>query len=178
MSRRTALWTLGIVMVVLLGVLGVIDGRLHDTGGPGIVTFEVAGSEERANEIKDDWGTSGRDDARLSLWLDYPYLLAYGAFWALAVAATRDFARRRGWSRFAAPGAVIVGFPIGAALLDALENANLLLVLDGHGGDTTPLLAAVFASGKFVLTGVTILYVLAGLVLRVARRGEAGARAP
>lgn len=51
-------------------------------------------------------------------------------------------------------------------------------MLDGHGGDTTPLLAAVFASGKFVLTGVTILYVLAGLVLRVARRGEAGARAP
>lgn len=37
----------------------------------------------------------------MSLWLDFPYLAAYGAFFSLAVMAMRDAARRRGWDGFA-----------------------------------------------------------------------------
>ena len=173
MNRRTALWLLGIATLILLVVLGVIDQRLQDTGGPGIVEFEFVGTEDRAEEIKEDWGADGRDRARLSLIVDYPYLVAYGAFLTLAVAATRDLGRRREWRRWAAFGAAIATFPILGALCDALENANLLLVLDDRGAGAAPLLATVFAGAKFLLVTVALVYVLAGLVARVVRRPPA-----
>src|SRR5215207_2692360 len=94
MTRRAWLWALGVASGVLGLVLLGIDQGIWDEGGPGIVGFELAGSEERAREIRAEWGPDGRDAARLSLWLDYLYLALYGAFWALAVTATRDYARR------------------------------------------------------------------------------------
>ena len=173
MKRRTALWILGLATLALFVVLAVVDQRLRDTGGPGIVPFEVAATEERADEIKGEWGADGRDRARLSLIVDYPYLVAYGAFLTLAVAATRDLFRRRGWQRWTAAGAVIGVFPIVAAIFDGLENANLLLVLDDRGAGATPLLAAIFAGAKFLVAIVALIYVLAGLVARVVRRAPA-----
>jgi hypothetical protein len=173
MKRRTALWLLGPATLVLLVVLAVIDQRLQDTGGPGIIDFELAATEDRADEIKGEWGPDGRDRARLSLIVDYPYLVAYGAFLTLAVAATRDLARGWEWRRWAAFGGAIATFPVLGALFDAVENANLLLVLDDRGAGAAPLLATVFAGGKFLLTGVALLYVLSGLVARVVRRTRA-----
>lgn len=167
MSRRRALWVIGAAMVALGIVLLVLDARMRRAGGPGIVGFELAGSEGRAREILAEWGSDGRAAARLSLWLDYAYLAAYGAFFALAVAAVRDMARRRGWRRLAAIGTPVVVFPIVAAALDAVENVGLLLALGGHGGAVAPLVATIFASGKFVLSGATLVYVVCGLGLRL-----------
>ena len=41
--------------------------RIQDSGGPGIVPFELAGGTERATEILGEWGEAGRDAAKLSL---------------------------------------------------------------------------------------------------------------
>ena len=41
------------------------------------------------------------------------YMAAYGAFWALAAAATRDLARERGWTRFAAAGGTACRYAVG-----------------------------------------------------------------
>lgn len=161
------MWLAGAVMVALGVVLLRLDARMREAGGPGIVGFEFAGSEDRAREILADWGTDGHDAARLSLWLDYAYLAAYGAFFALAVAAVRDMARRRGWSRLAAIGGPVIVLPIAAAVLDAIENVNLLLALGKHGGSVAPLLATILASGKFLLFAATVAYIICGLVLRM-----------
>jgi hypothetical protein len=134
--------------------------------GPGIITYEFAGSEQRVDEIKEDWGDEGRDAARISLWLDYTYMPAYGAFWALAVAAVAGSAHRRGWARLGGLGARLVPAAIGAALFDAGENIGLLLALGGHGGDAAPLAAAICAAVKFVLIGLVIAYVV-GVGIRV-----------
>lgn len=154
-------------MVAFGIVLLALDERMRDAGGPGIVGFELAGTGERAHEILADWGDSGRDAARLSLWLDFPYLLAYGAFWALAVTATRDAFRVRGSLRLARPGA-LVAFPLGAAAFDAVEDVALLLVLGERGGSALPALATACASAKFLLIAIAVLYVIAGLVARGA----------
>ena len=151
MSRRRGLLLAGIATLILFVILTALDLRMRDAGGPGIVGFEFAGSEERATEIRVDWGDQGTDAARLSLWLDYLYLLAYGALGTLAVGAVRELAERRGLRRIAAAGAAVIFFPAAAAAFDALEDVGLLLALDGHGGDTAPLLAAIFATFKFVL---------------------------
>ncbi len=68
--------------------------------------------------------------------------------------------------------------PVGAAALDALENIFLLMTVGAHGGTTEPRLADIFATGKFALLGVTVLYILAVLARAATstrrRAGPAG----
>jgi len=89
----------GIATVLLLLAMAPADSRMTDTGGPGIVPFELTGGQDRADEILAEWGEEGQDAARESLWIDFGFLLAYGTFLTLALRAVRDLAGGRGWSR-------------------------------------------------------------------------------
>jgi hypothetical protein len=153
----------------LLLAMSPSDQRMQDTGGPGIVPFELAGSQDRADEILAEWGEDGQDAARESLWIDFGFLLAYGAFLTLALLATRDVARKRGWRRLAALGAIVVSFGALGAGFDALENVCLLLTLEG-AGSAFPLLATIFAACKFILLAAAIAYLVAGLAMRLRDR--------
>jgi hypothetical protein len=157
------LWLLGLTAAALFLVLILIDRRIQESGGPGIVPFELAGSTDRATEILGEWGQDGRDAARLSLWLDFLYLIAYGAFFHLAVLSLRDAAGRRGWERYARAGAAIAVLPIVAAACDAFEDVGLLLVVGGHADSAAPAVATAFALAKFVALGITLVYLLGGL---------------
>jgi hypothetical protein len=170
LTRKVGLIASGAVALVIGGALVALDARMMDAGGPGIVGFELAGSEDRAVEILADWGEDGTDAAKASLWLDYAYIVAYGTFLILAAGATRDLARRRGWDRMASFGLVAAPLAAAAAVFDAIENVGLLLAVNEHGGALAPRLAQVCAIVKFALLAVTIAYLLAGLGLRFRRR--------
>lgn len=166
MTRRVALALLGLATLGIGLFLAGQEERMRDAGGAGIVPFELAFDRERAEEIKSDWGGEGQDAARVSLIADYAFLLAYGAFLALAAAATRDAARARGWQRMARVGAVAVPAAIAAAAFDAIENAWLLVTLETEAGGLAPLMGAVFACLKFASLALALAYLGAGLVLR------------
>lgn len=170
MTRGRALALLAVAMLALLAAMQPAEQRMTDNG-PGMVPFELAGSAERSQEIRAEWGEDGRDAARQQLWIDYGFMLAYGAFLVLAAAATRDLARSRGWRRLIALGALAV--PAGgiAAACDAVENACLLLTLGGAGG-WAPVTATVFAAVKFALLLIALAYILSGLAMRLRRRAE------
>jgi len=169
MTRKQWLILLGIAMVALTIVPFLIfEKRLEHTGGPGIVGFEFAATNARASQILAEWGPKGRHTARLSLIVDYAYMISYGGFFTLAGLATRDLARARDWRRLAAAGTIVPFFATAAALLDATENVFLLLVLGGHGGEHAPLIATICSSIKFTLITIAIGYVLCGLVWRAA----------
>ncbi len=170
MSRRHALIASAVVTLAIGAVLVVLEGRMMDAGGPGIVGFEVAGSQQRAAEILAEWGDEGVDAAKASLWIDYAYILAYGTFLVLAAAATRDLARRQGWSRMAALGAAAIAFAVGGAVFDAVEDVGLLLAVNGNGGAFAPRLGQLCASLKFALLALAIGYLLAGLAMRLRAR--------
>lgn len=172
MTRKRGLIVSAIASVALLAAMAPADQRMQDTGGPGIVPFELTGGEDRAQEILAEWGEEGRSAARQSLWIDFAYLLAYGTFLTLALAATRDLARERGWQRLAWFGQRIVLFGALSAGFDALENIFLLITLD-NPDSAFPLLATVFASCKFVLLAVAIVYLLVGLTMRFRHRQDA-----
>jgi hypothetical protein len=167
MTRRVALVVLGAVTIGLFVFLAGKDDEMRDTGGPGIVPFEVAFDRERAEEIKADWDSVGQDAARVSLIVDYLFLFAYGAFLVLAAAATRDGAARLGWDRMERAGALAVPAAVAAATFDAIENAWLLITLETRAGDLAPLAAGVFACLKFAASAFVVAYILAGLVLRL-----------
>jgi hypothetical protein len=166
-SRKRLLIAFGIATVAFDIALVVIDQRLEATGGPSILGLEFAGSERRAMEIAGEWGSHGLYLARLSLWIDFGFMLSYGTFFTLAALATRDFARERGLRALATAGIVTPFFAAAAALFDAAENIVWLLVLGGHGGSLGPPFATTCASLKFLLIGLAIVYVLWGLVSRV-----------
>ena len=166
--RRTAptrrnLWILGLVTLALFVVLGIIDEDIKESGGPGIVPFEVEFTSDNARETLAEWGEDGRDSAKLSLWIDYAFLVAYAAFFSLAVVAVCD---RLGWRRWE----VLATFPLIAAVCDAIENANLLLAIGQDGDQPFPLLAGVFALVKFATLTAAQLFVLVGLVAVISRR--------
>ena len=174
--RRQALWVLGAACVVLSAVLVALDRPLWDTGGPGGARFEFAAFEGRSDEILVEWGDRGRDAARMALWVDYLYLCAYGAFWALAAAAVRDRARERGWRRFERAGPVAIVAAVGGAACDAVENAALLVVLGGDGRGAAPVVAAIFATCKLILLGFAIGYVAVGVFRGLHARHPRGTR--
>ena len=168
-TRGRGLIASGIASLILLVAMAPAESRMKDSGGPGMVPFELTGGQERADEILAEWGEEGRDAARESLWIDFGFLLAYGAFLTLALLATRDLARARGWRRLAAVGAAVVWFGALGAAFDALENTSLLLTLDGAGA-AFPLLATIFAAGKFTLIAIAIAFLLTGLAMRLRDR--------
>jgi hypothetical protein len=168
--RRRGLIAAGLATLALLLAMSPAEERMQDTGGPGVVPFELAGGQDRADEILAEWGQDGQDAARESLWIDFGFLLAYGAFLTLALAAVRDLARKRDWGRLAAIGGVVVSFGVLGAAFDALENVCLLLTLD-DAGSALPVLATIFAACKFILLTAAVVYLLAGLGTAAFRRG-------
>lgn len=171
MTRRRGLIASGIASLLLLLAMAPAETRMTDTGGPGIVAFELTGGQDRADEILVEWGDAGQSAARESLWIDFGFLLAYGTFLTLALAAARDLARDRGWSRLSAIGGVVVAFGALAAACDVLENICLLLTL-ASAGAAWPLLATIFTACKSLFLTVAIAYLLAGLVMRLYCRGQ------
>jgi len=164
-SLRWGLIGSGIATILLLLAMSPADERMQDTGGPGIVPFELSGGQDRADEILAEWGEDGQDAARESLWIDFGFLLAYGTFLTLALAWSRDTIARRDFPRLSRAGPVAVWLGAGAAACDAVENTFLLLTLDGAGA-AAPVIATVFAAVKFALLAAAIVYIVAGLVTR------------
>jgi len=147
-------------MLLVLWAMSPMEDRMQ-AHGPGMVTFELTGGQERADEILSEWGDDGRDAARDQLWIDYAFMLAYGIFLGLAAAAVRDLCRDGGLRRLTAIGAVAIWLGPLAAGFDAIENACLLLTVGG-AGSAFPLLATIFATCKFILLAGAIGYLLAG----------------
>jgi hypothetical protein len=176
MTRKQWLVLLGIATVVLTVVpIFIFEKRLEHGGGPNILAFEFAATRTRASQILAEWGPEGRHNARLSLIVDYAYMISYGGFFTLAGLATRQLARARGWQTLAAAGRIIPFFAAVAAMFDAIENVFLLLVLGGHGGEHAPLIATICSSIKFTLITIAIGYVLLGLLRRAqGRRRDRG----
>lgn len=155
-------------MLLVLLAMSPMEDRMQ-AHGPGMVTFELTGGQERADEILAEWGDEGRDAARDQLWIDYAFMLAYGVFLGLAAASVRDRCRDKGLRRLALIGAVAVWLGPAAAGFDALENACLLLTVSDAGA-AFPLLATIFATCKFILLAAAIAYLLVGLATLLANR--------
>lgn len=168
----------GAVGVVLGVALFVIDEQLRSTGGPGILALEVAGTPGRASVILAEWGPDGIDWARISLLVDFPFLLAYGLFLAALataagnrirpVAAGTGPAARLGQTLVVLSPWIAWGF-IAAAGSDVIENIALLRVIEY---DLTPWarLAEVAAAVKFGLLGGGVGYLIGVAILALFSR--------
>src|ERR1700753_3777455 len=108
-------------------VMTVQERRMRATRGPGIISFELAGSGFRAEQIMAQWGPDGERAARASMWLDFGYMTTYGTLTALLIERAR---RRRGHPRSLTSVAVV------AVAGDAVAGGSPLQVLDRQNGDS------------------------------------------
>lgn len=165
-SPRRGLIVLGLLLasfVFLALMRGPVD-EMSDRG-VGIIEFELARTSEKASDYYGELGEAGRDEARTSLYLDYPYLILYGLFYAAACLVVAARAAERGMDRLARWGRPLAVAGLVAAACDAVENAALLRVLDGHTDQPWPAIAFTFATAKFALIAAAVLYVIVGFVL-------------
>src|SRR5687768_1399206 len=170
-SPRRGLIVLGL-LVATLAVGALALPALDDMGDVGILEFELARTSEQASEYYGELGEEGRDAARESLYLDYPFLVLYGFLYAMAALVVAARAAERGMAGIARWGRPMAIAGLTAAACDAVENAALLRVLDGHTDQPWPGIAFVFASTKFLLLAVVLVYVIVGFLLTLRNVAE------
>jgi hypothetical protein len=177
-SPHRGLIVLGLLLLTLgMGALALPS--IDDMGDVGIIEFELARTSEQASEYYGELGESGRDAAEDSLYLDYPYLILYGLFYAAACMVVAARAAERGMTRLASWGRPLMWGSVAGAACDAAENLALLRVLDGHTDQPWPGLAFTFASVKFLLLTAATLYIVVGFLLTWrASREPSGAPSP
>jgi hypothetical protein len=144
--------------VAYTAVMIVLEHRMRRSGGPGIIPFELAGSRTRAEAIMARWGPDGRRAARTSLWLDFGYMLTYGASTALLLERVR---------RIRNHPAVIPAVVIPAVAADAIEGVSLLKVLQHSNVCANARRARNAALVKFAVLGCALGYCTSSLVHRV-----------
>ena len=158
--RKRAFFLLLALTIVLMVWLRVLDRPLQTEAAPqGIVSFELAGTLARAQAVLGSWDADARVYAGLSLGIDYLFMVAYAGAIGLGcvLIGGRLVSRRR---RLGALGGLLAWGLIAAGLLDALENISLIQTLLGSTETFWPPIARWSATGKFLLIGLGLLYVL------------------
>lgn len=164
-AQRPALLVFFLLSGTLLTGMHALDQRLITEAAPrGIVSFELAGSIEKAGQILKEWGPPGKARATLSLGLDYLFLFVYALFISLSCVRIARYFKFKyaflavwgvglGWAQFL------------AALLDAIENLALINLAFGSQRESWPIIAKWCALVKFGIVGAGLLYILTGTLL-------------
>ena len=134
---------------------------------PTIVDFELAGSVDNAQAIIDAWTDTDRIRAGFSLGFDYLYMPVYSTTIALACLLAAGVLRHIAWRT---AGLLLAWGLWIAAIFDAIENLALFTELLGNNVAPYPQVAQICATIKFGLIVLGLLYVIAGVVLRVIKK--------
>lgn len=139
----------------------VLDPPLQTEAAPqGIVSFELAGSQLKADEIITSWDATARLYAAFGLGFDFLFMPVYATAIALGVL----LASGRHPGRFATVGAWVGWGAFVATIFDAAENICLFNLLLGNSGPNFAGMAALYATLKFGLILLGIVYALVGWV--------------
>ncbi|QPH39829.1 hypothetical protein [Pedobacter endophyticus] len=126
-----------------------------------IVAFELAKVPERALAILSEWGAAGIAKARLSIYLDFGFLILYSWSISLGCNIAGKFSMQ---PKLIAIGSFLAKLVWLAGLFDVLENGTMLITLN-EVYDTMPAITFYCAVTKFALLAIAMVYiVLAALV--------------
>lgn len=138
--------------------------RLKSPASPrGIVSFELAGSPKRMEDILSAWGPERKWLAHAVTWVDFPFIAAYAGLLTCAALGLARLARMLGRTRELGMARLAAWAMTAAAPLDAAENVLGLRVLSGSLSPETGLMAlaaglkfALIAAGFGLMAGAWI----------------------
>jgi hypothetical protein len=179
-SRKRLCFTFLTLTLILFAIFRVLDQPLRTDAAPnGIISFELAGNPQTAQEITDSWkrtslllsAVMGQPDpniinipyvfAAFGLGIDYLFMPLY----ALTLAFGTLLASHKHEGFLKSLGAVAGYGAFMAALFDAAENYALLQVLLGIIQSAYPAVAAFCAILKFGLIVFGVFYALVAWLL-------------
>ncbi len=169
-SQKKVLWVFGILTLFMIVIMGIVGAPLKNIIAPaGIVTYELAGDLNQTQQILNSWDQPTKLYAALSLGIDYLFLVVYSIFLALLIFKISQFlSGSDGW--FSKIGISLTWAQFLAAGFDVLENCALIFLLFGSTNKIYPPLAFYFASLKFLLVFLGIIYILIGLTALLIRK--------
>ena len=156
-----------LALTILMNLVGA--PLINSTAPSGIVSFELAGGVQLASEIIASWDARAQRYAAFGLGLDYVYMLAYASTISLACLWAGQVLRSSGWPLSGAARPLAWGQWL-AALLDALENLSLAIILLESVRSPWPELARLCAVLKFALIFLGLVYVFLALAVSLLRR--------
>lgn len=148
-----------------------LDEPLHTVDTPGgIVAYELAGSSTQAQHIIEAWRSADViEAAKVSLGVDFVFLLAYPAFFFTSI----GLLRREDGSRLDRLGAWLRPAVLACIALDATENVLLWRMLDTGASTMLTPLATLCAAIKFALVIAAAVWCLVMLSQRLTARRRA-----
>ncbi len=171
-QREKYFWPLFLLTLLVMAILQLVNSPLITTAAPlGIVSFELAGTPAVAENILTSWDTNAQVHAGFSLGLDYLFMILYASAISLACLWAMDILHDRDWPLALAGSWIAWGVWL-AAILDAIENIVLVMILFGSQGPFLPLIARVCAVSKFSLIFIGVVFVLFGLAVRAVIRPQ------
>jgi hypothetical protein len=170
-ARWPLLWSMLIPTVLLWLWIRRLDTPLKTSVARGIVSLELAGNSGRTRAILASWNRGARRAALHSLWVDFPFIVAYSTSLGLGCALAAGTLHARGW-HLAGLGLPLAWAQWGAGIADVVEDMALLRVLRGEVESGWPALARRAALLKFSLVALGFVYTLYGLLAgSTARNG-------
>lgn len=163
-------WALLALTLVLMLAFQSTGAALTTPAAPyGVVSFELAGSEEQMQAILNSWSPETRQRAAFGLGLDFLFMPVYASLLAFGCGMAARALRRQDWP-LANLGVLLAWLIFVAAVLDVFENVSLLQVL--WSGQLAPWtqLASGFAWPKFILIFGAIVYGLYGAAVSLVGR--------
>lgn len=165
-SRKVIFISLFTLTIVLMLVMNAVGSVLTTEKAPyGIISFELAGSVQKAQEIITGWDHTAQLHASFIQGLDFLYLIIYSTAIAFACLWAGETLRKSGWP-LARLGVLLAWGLWLAAALDAIENIALVKMLFGGNSSPLPEIAAVCAIIKFSLIFAGLVYAIYALVIK------------
>ena len=159
--KRVFYFALAATLIVMAVFQLVLDPPLKTPAAPnGIVSFELAGSSLKAQEIISSWNATAQLYAAFGLGFDFLFMPLYAT--AISLGVLLAAGRHPGW--FASLGAWVGWGAFTAMLFDAAENICLFNLLLGISGGSYASMAALYATLKFGLILLGIAFALIGWV--------------
>jgi hypothetical protein len=157
-------WPMLFVTLVLMAIMNYAGNPLNNPSAPaGIVSFELAGSPDRAGQILESWDAKARLAAAFGLGLDYLFMVFYSSTLSLGCIWTWQILKERALP-IAGVGILLGWSSWLAALFDGTENLALLILLFASNISPWPEIARICAILKFSLIFLAIVYAIYGLV--------------
>lgn len=160
-----ALLIISIPFLILTLVFCLNELTLMQTTGYGVLDFELAWTQEMMHQIFTLWGPTGMHQQAVLTYIDFLYIICYGFFGAECILLIS----RKLEGKLQEMGIVMALTFFIAGIFDALENINLLLMLEHPTSFWmyNPFLASLCASFKisFLGAGLGFLYIASIVVI-------------
>ncbi|MFX1515812.1 MAG: hypothetical protein ACFFC6_05840 [Promethearchaeota archaeon] len=146
-----------IASIVIFMLMRPVETALKAASPYGVMELEFAWTEEQINQIFESWTIDLITQELSVTYVDYGFLIAYSTFLA---GITLLIVRKILSGQIQLMGLYITIVPFLAALFDAIENVNLILMLSSPTSFPTfsPFLASFFASLKFGLLILVVVF--------------------